>query len=197
MGLTALIAFAPLPLGSNRPIWWSILAIWAGALFVAYGVLTWRAPSPDHIPARKVLAIVVPFFLAILWGLVQVFPLDAGIDRHPLWQETQAFIGGTVSSTVSINPYESVTGVMRLLTYAAIFWLALQLGRDGSLAHRGLKSHRCYLPAYGAYGLIVHLARFGSVFFGFISGLMKDISPAHSLIGTLTPPMPGRTGFVS
>ena len=157
-GLTALIAFAPLPLGSNRPIWWSVLAIWAGALFIAYGVLAWRAPSPDHIPARKVLAIVVPFFLAVAWGLLQIFPWMPDSIAHPLWKETQTFIGGAVSSTVSINPYESVTGVMRLLTYAAIFWLALQLGRDGSLAHRGLRAIAVISLAYGAYGLIVHLA---------------------------------------
>lgn len=156
-GLVALVAFAPLPLGSNRPLWWSVLAVWAGALFVAYAFLRWQSQTSEHVPARKVLAIVVPFLLAIIWAFIQIFPWMPASIAHPLWQETSAFLGGATVSTISINPYETATGIMRLLTYAAIFWMALQIGRDSTLAKRGLMAIVVISLAYGAYGVIVHL----------------------------------------
>ncbi len=157
IGLIALVAFAPLPLGSNRPIWWSVLAIWAGILFAAYGAYRWRTQTEEYIPARKVLAIVVPFLLAILWALVQIFPWMPTSIAHPLWQETATFLGTGASSTISINPYETASGIMRLLTYAAVFWMSLQICRSTTLADRGLRAIAVISLAYGAYGLIVHL----------------------------------------
>ena len=157
VGLIALVAFAPLPLGSNRPVWWSLLAIWAGLLFLGYGVLRWRTQAEEFIPARKVLAIVIPFLMAITWALFQLFPWMPDSIAHPLWQETSAFLGGNTPSTISINPYETASGIMRLLTYAAVFWMALQICRTASLADRGLRAIAVVSLAYGAYGLIVHL----------------------------------------
>ncbi len=156
-GLMALIAFVPLPLGSNRPVWWSLMAIWAGVLFLGHAYLRWRSPTDDYIAARKVLAIVVPFFLATAWACIQVFPWMPEALAHPIWAETRALLDGPAVSMISVNPYETVTGIMRWLTYAAIFWLALQLGRDPSFAQLGIKAIVYISLVYGAYGVIVHL----------------------------------------
>ncbi len=156
-GLVALIAFAPLPLGSNRPVWWSFLGVWVGLLFLVYAFLRWQARSNEFVPASKVLAIVIPFLLAIGWALLQIFPWMPDSVAHPLWMEAGDFLQGDLSSTISINPYETGTGVMRLLTYGAIFWIALQLGRDNALAQKGLRAIIVISLVYGAYGVIVHL----------------------------------------
>jgi O-antigen ligase len=157
-GLTGLVVISPLPFGSNRPIWWSLMALAAGLLIIAFAYDAWRHQRRAAVPLSKVLGIAAPFLLAIVWALFQALPLTPISWHHPVWLETQSALDIAVSSAVSMNPYESLTGVMRLLTYGAIFWLALQMGRDSRLAKRGLEVIVISGMIYAAYGLIAHLS---------------------------------------
>lgn len=55
----------------------------------------------------------------------------------------------------SLDPMASVTGVMRLGAYAALFWIALVVGRDAARAHTLLWTLAGAAGLYSAYGLVV------------------------------------------
>ena len=75
--------------------------------------------------------------------------------HHPLWQEAAAALDLEISGRVSLDPADSHSVVLRLLTYGGIFWLALQCGRDGQRAATAFYALTLAGLAYAAYGLLV------------------------------------------
>lgn len=160
--LLAVVVLAPLPLGSNRPWAWSLLATLVGVLLGAWGVLvlTGRARAP--VPISRLLPMAVPFGLALLWGAAQASGLSA-IGAHPVWREAALALAGepavvAIRESVSVDPMLSWTAVMRLAAYAGVFWLAVQLGRDRDRAREGLVTIAAAAVAYGVYGLVAYFS---------------------------------------
>lgn len=156
--LVLVIVLAPLPLGANRPWAWSLLALLTGLMLAGWTALAALGTAGPTVPLRRVLWIVVPFSLACLWGLAQAMPWLPAAWSHPLWGEAGAALGGPVPGFVSIDPALTGAALLRLATYAGLFWLALQLGRERGHARLGLVAIACAGIAYAAYGLVVHLA---------------------------------------
>ena len=49
--------------------------------------------------------------------------------HHPLWSTTAETLGTDTSSAISLNPFDTLSGLARLLAYAGIFWISLQYCR--------------------------------------------------------------------
>lgn len=156
--LLTLVLLAPLPLASNRPWAWSLLAVVVGLLLLVWsmGVLVGSARAP--VPVRWLRGIAVPFTLALAWAALQSLDVVPSAWWHPLWGEAAHALERPVAGGVSIDPGMSRTAVLRLLTYAGVFWLAVQLGRDRSRARETLVLLALGNAAYAAYGLSVHFS---------------------------------------
>jgi len=155
----ALIVLAPLPFGSNRPVWWSLLGLAATTLFAAYLILIRRGGVVPGFRLWQVGGLVLPFGAALIWAGLQAVPfgLSAGPVTNPLWDLAGEALGRSLPSAVSVNPHETLTGVARLLTYALVFWLALELGRHRSFADRALRWFVYAGMAYAVYGLAMEV----------------------------------------
>lgn len=154
----AMLAFAPLPFGSNRPLWWTVLALWTGGMMAAYAYRIWSGRERPGIGLWALLPIVLPYLAAVLWAIVQTWPIPFDGLAHPIWNDaSDALVGKPMSQHISLDPHRTGTGVMRLLTYAGIFWLALQFGRDRVFADRLLKVLTWTGLVYATYGVIVHV----------------------------------------
>lgn len=152
--LIAIVAIAPLPFGSNRPLGWSLMSLEVGILLVCWSLHhIWTGQAlpvkVDHIKGALLL-----FVLTCVWVLVQLIPnIPFGL-AHPAWQEVNIFFGSNVPDRISIDPDQSVTGLVRWLTYAGVFWLSLQLTRDRTAAKTGLRAFVVIGAGYALYGLI-------------------------------------------
>src|SRR5690606_27592017 len=99
--LTALIALSPLPLGSNRPLFWSVNAL-VVALFALHYVLSLagRRAQP-RIPLR---AFALPgglFCLVVVAMIVQIVPAAPEGDP-PAWANAGAALGRDLATRVSV-----------------------------------------------------------------------------------------------
>ncbi len=152
--LMLLVVVSPLPLGSNREWSWSLCAFISGAL-----VLVWALVHID--PRREIntrLSPLIPllFLLACAWVLVQISTRSPVGWQHPLWGMTADVLGLEAAGRITFSAEDSWIALMRLLSYALVFFLALQFGRDrqraqamfGWLAIAGL--------AYAMFGLVVY-----------------------------------------
>tara|TARA_R110002110_G_scaffold171656_6_gene374195 strand:- start:1046 stop:2404 length:1359 start_codon:yes stop_codon:yes gene_type:complete len=152
--LIVIVAVAPLPLGSNRPLGWSLLSLEVGVLLVCWSIHHIWAGQTLPVKLERIRVPLVLFALTCLWVLVQIIPnIPFGL-AHPAWQELNIFFGSDVPGRITIDPDQSVTVLLRWLTYAAVFWLSLQLGRDRAAAKTALRAFAVIAAAYALYGLI-------------------------------------------
>lgn len=162
-GLLMLLAIAPLPFGSDRPWAWSFVAMAVGVLLLAWGVFA--AFSRDHQPAsiRPILPAVVLFLLVVAWAAAQTASLVPASWRHELWAETESVLGAGLAAPVSLDPYETWTAVMRLLSYGGIFLLTFQLCMSANRSERLVRMLIVMTLAYAGYGLAVQAAGLNTV----------------------------------
>jgi O-antigen ligase len=151
------IVLAPLPLGSNRPIPWTLLALAVGILLLAWSLAAVLRPGQTVVAADRFWPAIAGLALVVVVALLQMAALTPRPWQHPLWLQAGAVLGGQIGGRISVNPHETGTALMRLLSYAGVFWLALQLGAQPHGARRIVQAIALAGLAYAAYGLLVFL----------------------------------------
>jgi O-antigen ligase len=168
--LLAVVLLSPLPLGSNRPWAWSLLAVAVGLLLILWCglVLSGRARAP--MPMSRLWAVALPFAVVLGWAFVQTLPVMPVDWAHPLWSEAAHALAGpaanglpgdvsaSIPASISVDPEMTRTALLRLACYGGVFWLAVQLGRDRSRARQVLVAVAVTGIAYATYGLVDHFA---------------------------------------
>jgi hypothetical protein len=132
-GFAALLAWAPLPLGSTRSWAWLLLAGAAMALTALWGAAALVRPHVVRVPGRRLALAAMPFAIAIAWFLLQTTTILPS-PEEALWQQTARTLGRTLAATGSLDARATLLGVLRLAGYAAVFFLAVQFGRDAKRA---------------------------------------------------------------
>ncbi|WP_207436414.1 hypothetical protein, partial [Sabulibacter ruber] len=77
---------------------------------------------------------------------------------HPRWGEAAQALGLPVAGGVSIDPAMTHAAILRLFTYAGVFWLAVQLGRERARAREAIVAVAVAGCVYAAYGLAMHFS---------------------------------------
>src|SRR5687768_13845730 len=95
------LLWTPLPLGSNRPLFWLCNALFCaliqGALLIAH-------PAPMGPVLRRLsTAIWVGALLLVAWALFQAANWSPSAWHHPVWTE----LNRDASGAISINPSAS------------------------------------------------------------------------------------------
>ncbi|MGE0256442.1 MAG: O-antigen ligase family protein [Alphaproteobacteria bacterium] len=163
--LFAVIALSPLPFGSARSWSWSLLALVAGVLLLLWALAARRSGGTLRLPpAHLYLPALLLYAGALAWFLVQAAPWTPVAWHHPFWADIGAALaavssgagvgdGPVVRGAISLDPVATVTGVMRLASYAALFWVALAVGRDAARARALIWCLVGTVGVYSLYGL--------------------------------------------
>lgn len=155
--LIALVALAPLPLASNRPLPAALLALCAGTLLSIWAIrVATKGPGTIAVTVSRLRWPLILFGAVALWILVQAMPIMPQDWADPIWGLAAEALGKPLAGSLSVNPEATLTGLMRLLSYAAIFWLSLQLNRDPHHARRALAAIALIGGAYAFYGLLIY-----------------------------------------
>ena len=156
--LVALVLLAPLPFGAV-PAWaWAIMAGSAGTLLLGWAGLAATGRQQVVRPPLRLWWGAAPFALAVLWALFQTVPFSPAELHHPLWRSAAEALGTPYAGAISLDPAASRESIVRIVTYAGIFWLALQFGRDPGRARAMLAAVATGSAVYALYGLAVHFS---------------------------------------
>jgi O-antigen ligase len=157
-GLILLVAIAPLPLGSNRPLPAALIAVFAALLLLLWSVRTAQTGvSLVRFPRR--LYIPFGFFVLVcVWIGVQSASGMPQSITDPSWQVMNTVLGTSGPSRISVNPNQSLSSLMHLTTYGVIFWLAVQTTRTPERANTALIATMTIGGIYALYGLAVFLS---------------------------------------
>ncbi len=156
--MLGLVLLSPLPFASVLPWSWAVfgaltsLVLLAWCAFIVFG--RYEIPVPIH----KIWLPVTLFMAAVVWAAVQIAPFTPASWHHPIWNETAGALSANIQGRVSVNPYRSGSALTLLLTYGAIFWLALQFCRDRELAKTVLYALTFSALVYAVYGLLIEFS---------------------------------------
>ena len=141
--LTALLllaVLAPLPLGSNREWSWTLCAVLTGILGLAWAARALIRPGDGR--HRLPWGVIGLWAAACGWVLVQVSTAVPESWQHPVWSlvsemthteiasaeiPDKEVTGAEIAGRISLSPDDSITALMRLVTYGLVFFLSFQL----------------------------------------------------------------------
>ncbi|HVG80849.1 MAG TPA: O-antigen ligase family protein [Methylomirabilota bacterium] len=148
----ASILAAPILLGANRPLGWSLLALATGVLLLAWAAIARRRDAAP-VPLTRLAPAALPLALAVGWAFLQSLPLSGLSDA--VWSEAGAALERSLQARISLAPEEAATGIMRLITYGGVLLLAVQFGHSARRESAVLWAVALAGAAYALYGLLV------------------------------------------
>jgi hypothetical protein len=147
------LAWAPFWLGSNRWIAWGINAVVFPGLAALYELSLLLRAAPHPIPIRRIRISAILFIAAVIWVFIQNATWTPIAWQHPIWQLASEVLGRPVSGSISIDRDMSAIALLRLMTVASAFWLALQLSADAARARLLIWCVVGICAAYAGLGL--------------------------------------------
>lgn len=175
--LGAVLVWAPIPLGSNRPWSWSLLAVLLGVALALWCARQALAPAPLRVP-RALVAAAVPTVLVWAWALLQTVPVEQlpGLTAHPFWAAAAAEGLDGARPLVGLDAAGGREALLRLMSYAAAFWLAFTAAQDPAWARRLLWTVVAATTACALYGLASYFLRWETIFGYVKTGYRNDVT---------------------
>ncbi|MBI1203308.1 MAG: hypothetical protein GC182_12420 [Rhodopseudomonas sp.] len=157
------LAWVPFWFGSNVLLAWGINAlVFPGlALFFEVPVLIGKRPHPVAVGRVAVPALM--FAIVAIWIVAQNVVWLPPAVQNPIWQKAADALAAPLAGSISVSRDLSAQALVRLVTAASVFWLALQFGRSGERANRIVVGIAAIGVVYAAYGLIAYAATPGYV----------------------------------
>ena len=148
--VVALVLLAPLPVGSNRPLLWSAVAVLVGGIGAVHALRGFSGargavPGLGRMWPVLLLALVQP-----LWGLVQAVPLGAFAAGLALPVELPA---GLRPVTLSLDPNASLIGALRMAGHVLFFLLVLAVMTRAERVMQGLRILFWGIVCWAVYGM--------------------------------------------
>jgi O-antigen ligase len=112
------VVLAPLPLGSNRPLFWSVAGVVLGLALAGTGLHLLR--SGRHWP-KSLTFPAVAFSIVIAWMAVQALPFLPAMLHHPSWAAASDLPGGGAGGSIGASPLGAVDSIIRWAGFAAVF----------------------------------------------------------------------------
>ena len=165
--LIATLAWTPFLLGSDRPWSWTLLTFLVLACWLLWLISRWGNPEGLTTSLRRVAGPVILAVGALLWGLVQICSRVPAAWIHPVWGMAADGLNRPVSGMISLNGWDTVTELMKLVTYMMAGWLAYSFCQRPERAKQMLNAIITIGALYASYALVMAMLglRQGQIFY--------------------------------
>ena len=159
----AALAWTPFWYGSNDLVAWGLNAVLFPGLAALYEISI-LVPGGSHpIGIRNLAAPAALFAAVVIWIWVQTVGWTFSPPTHPIWTMAAEALGKPLEGRMSVNRDLTTIALIRLLTAASVFWVAVQLCRDSARAGFFLRAIAAIAGLYAAYGLAAFALSTGRV----------------------------------
>jgi len=149
------LAWVPFWYGSNGLLAWGINAVLFPGLAALYEIALVLQGRRHPIGIRNIAVPSTLFAMVVLWTAFQTFTWVPSSLINPIWGMAGKALGHPLAGSISVNRDLTTLALMRLITAASVFWLAIQLCRHGPRANLLTSSVAAIGCLYAAYGLAV------------------------------------------
>lgn len=150
------VVMAPVWFGSNVPLVWGAHALLFGIALAIYASGGLAASRPWPVPLAWLKLPLAALAIALGWAAIQTVAGVPAVLQNPVWGEVSAALGQPVAGAVSVYPVAGRMAILWAATAAAVFILAVQLGRDPGRARIIVYAIAVAGGIIAAYGLIVY-----------------------------------------
>jgi O-antigen ligase len=150
------LAWCPFWFGSHTVLAWGINAVLFCSLAAIYELSLLIRGERHSVAIWRIKAPAALFGAVVLWILIQNATWTPPWFQHPIWQMAADALDQPVDGSISVDRELTRLALLRLITSASVFWIALQLCREASRANLLLKSFVAIASGYAAYGLVAH-----------------------------------------
>ena len=167
--LLAALVLSPLPFGSIFQWSWAGLAVIVGLLLLvsigsfAPGPGPGPGPGPAGFAMSRLWLPGLLYLLAVGWVAIQASEMTPQAWHHPIWEQTAETLGARTAGSVSVNPYDTRSDLLKMLTFAGIFWLAVAYGRARERVRAALWVLGIAGALYALYGIVGEFTEAGAV----------------------------------
>ncbi len=154
----AIIVLCPIPFGCARPWSVALLSIVAGILITISSINGLFKSPQAAILIKYIWPSVILFFIAVVWAYLQTSSYVPAEWHAFIWSEV-AEILPLHASSITIDRYATMTGIMRLVMYAVFFLLFLIIGFCPKAAFGILRYLMISATIYATYGIVMVLSR--------------------------------------
>lgn len=81
-------------------------------------------------------SVLFGFLSVVLWAFIQTWSSIPDGWAHPLWAMLNDHLTRPVQGSISLNPDDTLTALMRLISYGLVFWIALPYCQSSTKARR-------------------------------------------------------------
>lgn len=155
--IVILLAFAPVPFGSNRPFMWSVNALVVGTMAFFYiGMLAGR-PDEMRLPLRSFFWPAVFASVSLLWMVVQILPMPFEPFAPWAWTDAATSLQVSLWPRLSLDPSATATMIVSYLTYGLLFFMVAQICVNEMRTHRFMQAILAIITAHAGIGIIMLL----------------------------------------
>ena len=147
------LAWCPFWFGGNALLAWGINAVLFPGIVVVYEISLLIRSERHPVAIKQIKAPAALFVAVVLWILVQNLTWTPDWLHHPIWQMAADALQRPIDGSISVNRELTSLALLRLITSASAFWIAIQLCRDPARAELLLWSVAAISCAYAAYGI--------------------------------------------
>ncbi|WP_108395683.1 O-antigen ligase family protein [Devosia submarina] len=145
------IVLSPVPLGSARPLAWAVWGVYFGLTLTVYALLMQRSRQPFRVTVADFKVPAVLFGALLVWLVIQVLPLGGVFGGLPV----EGRLGIVAfSDTLSVDPGSTILMLVRQCTYAALFFLVLQIAAHPARRERALNIILFACLGYALLGIV-------------------------------------------
>jgi hypothetical protein len=148
------LAWVPFWYGSNDLVAWGINAVLFPGLALFYEVLL-LVRGKSHPVGIKTIALPAAFFGAVvLWIVLQTMSWTPDALVHPIWAMAGEALERPLTGSISVNRDLTFLALIKLITAASTFWLALEFCRNARRARLLIAAVAAIGSLYAGYGLL-------------------------------------------
>lgn len=148
------LAWCPYLYAGTGLLAWGIDAVLFPGLAALYEI-SLLLTGERHPVAVKQIGISAALFVAVvIWIVVQNATWTPTSWHHPIWGMAADALGKAIAGSISVNRDLTTLALLRLVTAASVFWLALQLCRNTVRANQFMVAIPVITCGYAVYGLI-------------------------------------------
>ena len=158
-----LVLLSPLPLGTNRPWSWSLWAVLLDLCVLVFFIQVLLGKRTLVINSKAIWVSALLWCIPVIWIFIQTSTFVPESWAHPFWKLAAEQLKSAITPMISVNADASYTALMRLVSYAQVFFLSLQLNRDADKATLTFNALAYVGFCFAVYGIIIQLGNFNTI----------------------------------
>jgi len=155
--LLILLALMPLYYGGVYVWNWAAASIFIGLHAVFLTVQLTIGRELRQVPFGALKWALVCYILVLFWMVLQWSSLSPEAWHHSLWRASADVVGIPYAGHISVDPYATYEAGLKLITYAVMMLITIQVGRTARNAYRGFIGLLIIIAVYSGFGLFAWL----------------------------------------